>query len=281
MNFNFLWITFIAILGLNLVFFVIAFFLQKDYFTDATFSISFIFSVSFNFIFGYHQFNILKTIVFIIVNLWALRLMIYLVCRILKIKVDHRFDQFRNHWFKFLGFWVAQGFLAFLLTLPANFVLNLKIDNPKFNFLNLIFITLWLGGFLIETISDQQKFTFLNNNKNKLLDCKLWKISRHPNYFGELVQWYMICFLAIFNLLTNKFAIKKLFYLLLIVSPLFLNISLLFWSGLPKLETSLYQRYHNDLNYQKYIKKTSIIIPFLGKKNHILKIRKIIYKNKR
>jgi len=277
-DFNFIWITLVAIIGLNLLFFAIAFFLQKDYFTDLTYSLSFIFSVCFNFWYGFKQFNILKLIVLILVNLWALRLLTYLLTRILKIKIDHRFDNFRHSALKFLGFWIAQGFLCFLLTLPVNFLLNLNFKFNNISYLNLGliigFVFLWAIGFLIESFADQQKFNFINKNKNKLLNIKLWKISRHPNYFGELLQWYMLFAIALLMLLTTNFKNINFCYILLIISPLFLNISLLFWSGLPKLESSLYKRFKNETNYQEYIKKTSIIIPFIGKKNHIYKIRK-------
>ena len=50
---------------------------------------------------------------------------------------------------------------------------------------------LFVIGLLTEAISDQQKFSFRNNPENRGKWCQVgfWKISRHPNYFGEITLW--------------------------------------------------------------------------------------------
>lgn len=49
-------------------------------------------------------------------------------------------------------------------------------------------------GFLWEAIADYQLLKFKNNpeNKGKIITQGLWKYSRHPNYFGEVVLWWGI-----------------------------------------------------------------------------------------
>ncbi len=46
-------------------------------------------------------------------------------------------------------------------------------------------------GMFFEVVSDYQKDTFLSDpaNKTRLLKDGLWGISRHPNYFGDIMIW--------------------------------------------------------------------------------------------
>jgi steroid 5-alpha reductase family enzyme len=40
-------------------------------------------------------------------------------------------------------------------------------------------------------VADSQKSAFKNNKKNQgmYITEGLWKYSRHPNYFGEIIMW--------------------------------------------------------------------------------------------
>ena len=46
-------------------------------------------------------------------------------------------------------------------------------------------------GFLLESVADIQKFNFRQNkeNSNRWCDTGVWKWSRHPNYYGEILVW--------------------------------------------------------------------------------------------
>lgn len=50
-------------------------------------------------------------------------------------------------------------------------------------------IILFAIGFLLESISDIQKYRFRSNpeNKGKVCDIGLFVWTRHPNYFGEII----------------------------------------------------------------------------------------------
>ena len=119
-----LWFFLISI-GINYVFFACAYLLKTDAFTDITYTASFtLLSVI---AFAWQQnFSVYQILIFILMNLWALRLGGYLLIRIRKIKIDHRFDKFRNSFVKFGGFWTLQGVSVFLIAIPGLFALTIN-----------------------------------------------------------------------------------------------------------------------------------------------------------
>ncbi|MBD3155066.1 MAG: DUF1295 domain-containing protein, partial [Candidatus Aenigmarchaeota archaeon] len=121
--------------------------------------------------------------------------------------------------------------------------------------LSFIGFIIWGLGLTIETIADLQKFKFKNNpkNKGKWIQSGLWKYSRHPNYFGEILCWvgvYIYCL----NYLSGLNALIGL------ISPVFISSLLLFVTGIPRLEERHDKKYGDKKEYQKYKKKTSKLI---------------------
>jgi steroid 5-alpha reductase family enzyme len=55
------------------------------------------------------------------------------------------------------------------------------------------------AGLLIESVADYQLTKHIANpdpKKGKFCQTGLWKYSRHPNYFGEIVVWWGIYIVA-------------------------------------------------------------------------------------
>ena len=108
---------------------------------------------------------------------------------------------------------------------------------------------IWIIGLIIESFADAQKFSFKKKNKGKFIQTGLWKYSRHPNYFGE-----MLCWIGIY-----VFAGVWLWGL---ISPLYIIALLVFVSGIPLLEKKADAIWGKNKAYQKYKKETSVLIPW-------------------
>jgi steroid 5-alpha reductase family enzyme len=115
-------------------------------------------------------------------------------------------------------------------------------------------LTVWALGYITETKADNQLKTFVINPKNKgtLMTDGLWKFSRHPNYFGEMLQWWGIWVVSV----------GTGFGLYAIVGPLVITWLLLFVSGVPLAE----KRAANKPGWNTYKKQTSMIVPWPAKK---------------
>ena len=113
---------------------------------------------------------------------------------------------------------------------------------------------LWFFGFLFESIGDKQLKNFLGETKNKghVMNKGLWKYSRHPNYFGEVTQWWAIGVIA----LTFSYGWLGL------IGPVVITFLIVKVSGVPLLEA----KYSNNPDYQAYKLRTSMLIPLRSKK---------------
>jgi steroid 5-alpha reductase family enzyme len=245
-------------LGINMFFFLLASTLKTDKFTDFTYGFTFIL-VSLILLFKNKTFYTYQILVSLMVILWGIRLATYLLVRILKIKKDSRFDDKRGNFLKFFQFWFFQAISIWVILFPSIFLLNNK-SNRSINIVMVLGVGIWALGLLIETISDWQKYTFRNNpkNKNKWIQSGLWKYSRHPNYFGEMLVWWGIFIFAVPFMSGISF--------LNILSPIYITSILLFVSGVPLLEKVYDKKYGKDPKYKEYKKKTSLLIPFFPKK---------------
>lgn len=266
-----IWIFFISI-GINLIFFIIAFILKSDIFTDLTYTLTFII-LSITIVTWKKQWSLTQILLFTAINIWALRLGSYLFIRIIKTKVDHRFDKMRNSFVKFGSFWLLQGISVAIISLPTIFALSINKNHFSQNhYYNFIPFILFLCFFFFEIISDYQKNKFYQlDNHPPFLQTGLWKISRHPNYFGEIMIWWSICIIFLSNYITDSYTI--FWNLLWLLSPLYITLLIIFVSGIPILEKNSYFKLKNNLQYQEYLAKTSILIPWIGKKGLPKKLR--------
>ena len=88
---------------------------------------------------------------------------------------------------------ILQGLAnASFLAIPA-FIIATN-SNSTIAILEIIGVVVWFGAFVMESIADMQKISFLKKmkalgEKNKVCNVGLWKYTRHPNYFAEWMVW--------------------------------------------------------------------------------------------
>lgn len=203
---------------------------------------------------------LLRSIVSIIfVMIWAIRLGIFLFKRVIKVGEDKRFEHAKKSFSKFLMFFNISALWVFLTIVN---VLTMIINNSD-SVTDLFFIigvSIAIIGFIIEVVADMQKRKFRTNisNKGQFISSGLWSISRHPNYFGEMMIWVGMSFATIPILIGWQF--------ITLISPIFVIFLLTKVSGINLLEASANDKWGADKNYQDYKDKTSVLIPFLGSK---------------
>jgi len=240
--------------GLNLLLFLPAYFFKTDKLTDVSYGATFA-SLAVLAFFLNSQ-DGLKAVLLLMILLWAARLGGFLFLRISKIKRDKRFDGIRENFSRFFTFWGLQGISVWIILLPSLFFFQLS--KTSLSALSLFGLAVWVLGLSMETVADWQKFKFKQNPKNagNWIEQGLWKYSRHPNYFGEILNWLGI-YLFVFGSLSVFGGLVGF------LSPLYISFLLIFVSGIPKLEKEADKRWGGDKNYLSYKKRTSVLIPFL------------------
>lgn len=187
---------------------------------------------------------------------WAARLGTYLFSRILHDGVDRRFNNVRHRPGVFLVYWTIQG-LWVLSTLLPTLLLNMKKKDHPLSKQDYAGWVLWTIGFLFEVVADYQKSSFKANpdNAGKFICHGLWSISRHPNYFGEILMWSGL-YISASTVLSGWEHIS-------VISPILLTILLTKVSGIPPLEAYGKKKWGGDVNYQKYVQNTAKLVPFI------------------
>ncbi len=103
-------------------------------------------------------------VVSLFVMAWGLRLSGFLLFRILKTGKDDRFDDKRDSFFPFLGFWVFQMVWVWTVSLPATVLNSPNVQryaqHPFGTARDVAGVVLFAVGFAMETVSDAQKYRF-------------------------------------------------------------------------------------------------------------------------
>ena len=193
-------------------------------------------------------------IVAAMVGVWALRLGSFLFRRVRRDGRDGRFDRIKTDPLRFFMTWTLQG-LWVLLTLAAALAIITGTERRQLGWVAITGLVVWIVGFAIEVIADQQKSDFKKDpgNDGRFIKSGLWAWSRHPNYFGEITLWTGIAIIAVPVLSGWRWA--------MLISPIFVVLLLTRVSGIPMLEVRAEKRWGDEPEYQEYTSRTPVLIP--------------------
>jgi steroid 5-alpha reductase family enzyme len=261
-GYNIIWISLLFSIGLNLVFFLFAYLLKTDKFTDITYATTFVGIYLISWLLTSDNVASYSNIIgFSLVLLWAIRLGGFLLIRVSVNKKDARFDEMRGDFLKFLRFWLLQAIVAWLILFPI-YILHVNNVSTGFQIWSIIPIILTLTMLVLETVSDFQKFFWKIKGNKGFISKGLWKYSRHPNYFFEYTFWIFFYAFTIITSINNL----NYYYILGLIGPIVIIATLYKASGVPILEKNGFAKYGTDPSYLQYLDKTPCVIPFIGKK---------------
>ena len=193
-----------------------------------------------------------RWLITLFVTIYGARLALFLYYRNRGKEEDWRYANWRKEWGKYAL--LRSYFQVFILQGFFLFIISLSIQTPQFPLDSLdikiyVGILIFLVGFVFESVSDYQLLRFKRSNppKNEIMRSGLWKYSRHPNYFGEILIWW------------GLFLISSAYgrWYIAILSPITISCLLIRVSGVPMLE----EKYKNNPAYQEYIRTTNALIP--------------------
>ena len=119
----------------------------------------------------------------------------------------------------------------------------------------------WIGavlmalGVLVEAVADAQKKNSKKTRPGRFVDTGLYRLVRCPNYLGELIIWtgsFVVCFGACCSVW--QWVIAAIGYV---------GIVYVMFSGARRLELRQAQAYGADPEFQAYVAKTPLLLPFV------------------
>lgn len=242
----------IAVWAYMTLWFVVSLYRKRNDVADIAWGLGFVMLAWASLLISQHI-DIRGIVVCALVTIWGVRLSSHIYRRNRGKPEDYRYAKWREEWKglfyvrSYIQVYILQGVLLFLVSLPV--LLINEHGNQSFGILDLIGVCLWCIGFFFEFVGDAQLETFIKNpaNKGKIMQDGLWRYTRHPNYFGEVTQWWGIWVIAL-GVSHGWIGV---------IGPLTITVLILYVSGIPLLERKLAEK----PEYVQYKKHTSKFFP--------------------
>jgi len=195
-----------------------------------------------------------KILVMGLVFLWGTRLSAHLIGRLSSSDTeDPRYTDMRKKWHGSVAlnaYFKIFMFQAILASVVMSSVIVIMAENSQpISWLLIIGTGVWLIGYMVESIADDQLREFIKDrrNKGKLMTEGFWHYSRHPNYFGELTQWWGIGIIAL----------SAMYWYIGLIGPVLLTVLIIFISGVRLSE----KRFEGRDGWDEYKSRTSVLVP--------------------
>jgi steroid 5-alpha reductase family enzyme len=196
-----------------------------------------------------------------LVTVWGLRLTIHLATRDRGRGEDFRHASARDRdprfvwrslpltfWFQLVGGGLGVGLPMFAVV---------DGGQPDLGWLDAVGAAVWAAGLATEATADLQLARFRRTRTpGAVLDTGLWRYSRHPNYFGEVVVWTGVALLGV--------AAGAWWAL---VSPLVVLVVIVRVSGIAVMDEHL--RATRGERYAEYVRTTSAFVPLPKRRNRL------------
>lgn len=204
----------------------------------------------------------LQLVLLACVTIWGLRLSLHIYRRYRRSqREDRRYTQLRRDyarkkggvgWNMYLKVYLVQAVLAVVVSTPI--IIAMGSAPVPMGVWGWIGGAIWVIGFLFESIGDHQLGAFLRNpaNKGKIMTSGLWRYTRHPNYFGEMTQWWGL-YIMVWSVPYGWAGL---------IGPLVITWLLVFISGVPLTE----RHFRNRPGWDVYRRRTSKLIPLPPRK---------------
>ena len=172
---------------------------------------------------------------------------------------DWRYVNFRKktgvmYWtVSFLGIQLFPAFMVFLGCLSI--WVTVSVDARSMNLLDVAGFLVTGMAIWLEMRADKELHNFIRQNpdRGKTITTKLWSISRHPNYLGEISFWWGLYFFAL---------AADPSYWWVIIGPLAMTLMFVFIS-IPMIEKKLME---SKSGYGEYRKRVPMLLPFRFKR---------------
>lgn len=204
--------------------------------------------------------NFIKRLVItIMATIWAVRLTSHLYSRFRSPIEDPRYTEMRERMggdptnLLFLMMFIFQGFLIIVISTPFFIVgYGANLGWSHWEWLGIAF---WLIGIAGESYADAELAAFTKDpaNKGKVYKKGLWRLSRHPNYFFEVIVWIGFYLFAL-PAHGGAFAI---------IAPITVFFLVVRVSGIPLAEAQALQTKGDA--YKEYQRTTNAFIPWFPK----------------
>ncbi len=204
-----------------------------------------------------------KLLMVIPVSIWGLRLSFYILKRNWGKAEDFRYRKWREEagdkwgWLSLFRVFLLQGLIMWVISIPL-LAAQAAGAQPALAWLSIPAVIVWAVGFFFEAVGDWQMMRFKADptNAGRVMKRGLWSYTRHPNYFGDAVQWWGFFLLAMVS--GGWWTIY---------SPLLMTFFLLRVSGVTLLEKTLKE---TRPGYAEYIRTTSAFVPWFPTRNDML-----------